>query len=82
MNTQQYDLWIEHHQMNPEVIDIMDVTMASITQPRQTLLARVCDSPLPYLVRPNAILKGCMLTFGAVTGLLRMVFFVYYALFA
>ncbi len=76
-----YDLWIKNHQMNPEAIDIADVTMASITQPKRTLWVRACE-PWPHiLIRPNEFLKGCMLTFGAATGLLRMVFFVYYALF-
>jgi hypothetical protein len=81
MNTQHYDLWIKHHQMNPEVIDITEAAMASITRPRQTLMARVCDACPAYLIRPNDLLKGCMLTLGAVTGLLRTAFFVYYALF-
>ena len=76
-----YDLWIKHHQMNPEVIDLTEATMASITQPKRTMSTRVCDSCLSYLIKPNDLLKGCMLVFGAVTGLLRMVFFVYYALF-
>ncbi|MCP4453308.1 MAG: hypothetical protein GY809_17755 [Planctomycetes bacterium] len=81
MNTQHYDLWIKHHQMNPEIIDIADATMASITQPKQTLLARAYNSCPAYLIRPNDLLKWCMIVFGAVTGLLRMVCFVYYALF-
>ncbi|NQV34798.1 MAG: hypothetical protein HQ515_19045 [Phycisphaeraceae bacterium] len=81
MNTQHYDLWIENHQMNPEVIDLTEATMASITETKRTLWARAFE-PWPHiLIRPNDFLKGCMLAFGAVTGLLRMVFFVYYALF-
>ena len=79
MNTQYYDLWLKSRQTPPEGIDLADATMASITQPKQTVLARACESCLSYPT--NCWIKGCILASGAVTGLLRMAFFVYYALF-
>ena len=81
MNTQHYDLWIRNRQVNTEVIDLTEATMASITRPKPTLWGRIGDPGLPTLIKPNAFLKACVLAFGAVTGLLRMVFAVYYALF-
>jgi hypothetical protein len=50
-----------------------------VTQPKQTVLARACESCFSYPT--NCWIKGCILASGAVTGLLRMAFFVYYALF-
>jgi hypothetical protein len=79
MNTQNYDLWLKSRQKPPEGIDLVDATMASIRQSKQTWLARACEFCLSYPM--NCWLKGCILASGALTGLLRMVLFVYYALF-
>jgi len=79
MNQQAYDLWLKRHQTPPEGIDLVDATMASIHQPKSTVLTRACASCVSYPM--NCWLKGCILASGAVTGLLRMVLFVYYALF-
>jgi len=133
MNAQHYDLWIKSHQTPPQGIDIAATAMASITQPKRSVLARVCESCLssparlcrksPPSARERAVfspgkdgeagdivfivdgagcsqagkgplearatfptepgiwIKGCILASGAVTGLLRMIFFIYYALF-
>ncbi len=81
MKTQHYDLWIQHHQTIAGPIDVTDAVMASVTRPKPTVCARICETCAPAMRRPNDWLKGSMLAFGAVTGLLRMMFFVYYALF-
>lgn len=81
MNTQHYDLWIQHHRANSEMTDITESTMASITHPKEAAMARIFSACDQYLVRSGDWAKGGMLAFGAVTGFLRMVFFVYYTLF-
>jgi hypothetical protein len=79
MTKQDYDLWVKHHQAIPKGIDIADATMASITQPKRTVLTCACDACYPYLA--HSWIKGLVLVSGAVTGLLRTVCHVYYALF-
>ncbi|MCP4453045.1 MAG: hypothetical protein GY809_16405 [Planctomycetes bacterium] len=81
MKTRHYDLWIQHHQTIAGPIDVTDAVMASVTQPEPTVYAQIRKACVPALRKPNDWFKGSMLAFGAVTGLLRMMFFVYYALF-
>lgn len=84
MNTKQYEMWIENHQTETGGFDITDAVMRRIAQKRrrQSVLDKVRQWYLLNLLQAKALVRVCVLVSGAMAGLLRMTFVVYYALFA
>ncbi len=83
MNTKQYEMWIENHQTETGDFDITDAVMRRIAQKRrrQSVLDKVRQWYLLNLLQAKALVRVCVLVSGAMAGLLRMMFVVYYALF-
>jgi hypothetical protein len=83
MNTDQYDMWIESRQVQMTDFDITDAVMDRIAQNtrKESILDKVRNWFLLNLYQAKASVRACVLAFGALAGVLRMVFVVYYALF-
>ena len=83
MNTEQYDMWIESRQAEMTEFDITDAVMGRIAQnaQKESILDKVRNWFLMNLYQAKASVRACVLAFGALAGVLRMMFVVYYALF-
>ena len=83
MNTDQYDMWIESHQAEMTEFDITDAVMDRIAQKSQkeSIFDKTKNWFLLNLYQAKASVRACVLAFGALAGVLRMMFVVYYALF-
>ena len=83
MNTDQYDMWIEGHQAEMTDFDITDAVMDRIAKSthKESILDKMRNWFLLNLYQAKASVRACVLAFGALAGVLRMMFVVYYALF-
>lgn len=83
MNTNHYDMWIKSHQLEKTDFDITDSVMEQIAKEtnKPNLLQRAWQIFLFDLLQTKALLRAFVLISGAIAGLLRMIFVVYYALF-
>ena len=84
MNTTNYDMWIKNHQLEKTDFDITDSLMEQIAKEthKPNIIQRAWQVFLFDLLPTKALLRYCVLVSGAIAGLLRMIFVVYYALFA
>ncbi len=83
MNTDQYDMWIESRQAQKTNFDITDAVMDRIAENthKESIPDKVRNWFLLNLYQAKASVRACVLAFGALAGVLRMMFVVYYALF-
>lgn len=84
MNTDHYDKWIKNHQLEKTDFDITDSLMEQITKKirKPNILQRAWQVFLFDLLPTKALLRYSVLVSGAIAGLLRMIFIVYYGLLA
>lgn len=82
MNTEHYNNWIKSHQIE-NGIDISDAVMSGITKKSQepTVVKQTYETVFLNLVQANGFVRACVLAFGAVIGVSRMIFQIYSALF-
>ncbi len=76
-------MWIKSHQLEKTDFDITDSVMEQIAKEtnKPNLLQRAWQIFLFDLLQTKALLRAFVLISGAIAGLLRMIFVVYYALF-
>lgn len=81
MNPELYNKWVTSHQAKD--IDIADAVMSQITQKahRPNVFEETCEHILLDLTQTKILVRACVLTSGAVLGLLRMGFQMYSVLF-
>lgn len=84
MNNIHYDAWKRSHQIETSDFDIADAVMEQITRKacKKSSLRSVPDLLLSNLIQPGVCVRICVVAFGAVAGVVRMMFVAYYALFA
>ena len=84
MNSKYYEAWKTSHQIETSDFDIADAVMEHVTRKacKQSVLKSSLDLLLLNLIQAKACVRICVLICGALAGLLRMMFVVYYALFA
>ncbi|MHC4526092.1 MAG: hypothetical protein ACYTEU_04125 [Planctomycetota bacterium] len=83
MNRELYDKWIKSHQIEESDVDITDAVMSRITENahQPNVLKQTWESILLDLMQTRVFVRTCVLTSGALIGLLRMCMQIYSALF-
>lgn len=84
MNTSNYDNWIKSHQLEKTDFDITNSVMEQIAieTRKPNIIQRAWHVFLFDLLPTKALLRYSVLVSGAIAGVLRMIFVIYYALFA
>jgi len=84
MNSKHFDAWKRSHHIETGDVDIADAVMEQITRRtcKRSSLRSLSDLLLFNLIQAKTCLRICVLGFGALAGLLRMMSLAYYALFA
>ena len=84
MNNSNYENWIKTHQLEYADFDITDSVMQQIAieTRKPNIIQRTWEVFVFDLLPTKALLRYSVLVSGAIAGLLRMIFVVYYALFA
>lgn len=83
MNTELYDAWIKSHRVENVDINIADAVMGRISEKthKPNMHRQTWENLLLNLIQAKVFVRACVLTSGAVVGILRMVLQIYSVLF-
>jgi len=84
MNNKHYNAWKRSHHIEMHDFDIADAVMEQITRRacKRSSLRSLSDLLLSNLIQPKRYVRICVVAFGGLAGLIRMMSLAYYALFA